>query len=303
MLYLALAAANTFRSILPPFFIRSRFIIYSRHLFHQMKRRFFRPGMNGYTSRSIAGPVRSNIVLLQIRRILNQHRRQIKKWFFIRYSDPAPHIRLRLQLKDRTFTGDLLTAINDALAILCKDGLVADIQVKTYNRESERYGPDRMELVEAYFYMDSQYTFKLLSHNYSTETLQLHSLRFMYELLHLADFKDKDLFAQTVADSFSREYQLDQPAFKQVNRSFEALKNKIDENKLTLTATYKRSFTKIMNDCCDKAEKKRMMADLIHMHVNRVFVTGQRKQEALLYQYLVKWLKIMRFREAAAQAH
>jgi thiopeptide-type bacteriocin biosynthesis protein len=263
----------------------------------------FHPGDEWLYLEVYCRPKRSNMVLQYIRRFIYKNRQQLKKWFFIRYSDPSPHIRLRLLLKDALNIGVLLSELNKALFDLIDTGLIADMQVKTYNRELERYGPERMEMVESFFYKDSQYITQLLSRKLTITDLRLLTLQLMSRWLQLAGLKDTRLFIQAVADGFSKEFKLDQQAFKQLNKSFETIKNELGKTTLVLNATYEAAYFNVINDCRQEAEKERMLADLIHMHVNRLFFTNQRKHEALLYQYLQKWFKIMQFREAAVQAH
>ncbi|MEO8550582.1 MAG: lantibiotic dehydratase [Kofleriaceae bacterium] len=77
------------------------------------------------------------------------------RWFFLRYADPEPHLRVRIH-------GDFATivpALERALAPLPAHRLVLD----TYVREIERDGGDRgIELVEQVFWHDSEAVLALL---------------------------------------------------------------------------------------------------------------------------------------------
>ena len=86
-----------------------------------------------------------------IRPFIIKHKKVLRKWFFIRYTESGPHIRLRLQLKDITTGYQLNNDLLKQLQPLCTNGLIADVQLKTYRPETVRYGVGRMQLVEAFF--------------------------------------------------------------------------------------------------------------------------------------------------------
>ena len=78
-------------------------------------------------------------------------------WFFIRYSDPDPHLRLRFRGTPERLTGRLLPAICAWGADLMAGGHCLRFSFDTYDREIERYGgPAGMELAEAVFAADSR---------------------------------------------------------------------------------------------------------------------------------------------------
>ena len=80
----------------------------------------------------------------------------IHNWFFIRYADPEPHIRLRFQ-------GDPQVLVNYLLPDLCRwcshlmtEGSCLKFVFDVYDREIERYGgPQGIQTAEAFFCADS----------------------------------------------------------------------------------------------------------------------------------------------------
>jgi class I lanthipeptide synthase len=62
------------------------------------------------------------------------------RWFFIRYSDPARHLRVRYHGTPRELLGEVLPALNEALAPALADGVLYRVSIDTYEREIERYG-------------------------------------------------------------------------------------------------------------------------------------------------------------------
>ncbi|HET6227766.1 MAG TPA: lantibiotic dehydratase, partial [Bacteroidia bacterium] len=86
----------------------------------------------------------------------------IDKFFFIRYSDPDNHIRLRFHFADLSKIGLVIGLVYKAIQPYQEQGLISKIQTDTYARELERYGTNSMELTESLFYIDSIVTLNLL---------------------------------------------------------------------------------------------------------------------------------------------
>lgn len=77
-------------------------------------------------------------------------------WFFVRYSDPDAHLRLRFHGEPARLTHELLPAACDWGAERIAEGLCTRIAFDTYERELERYGgPAAMDLAETVFAADS----------------------------------------------------------------------------------------------------------------------------------------------------
>src|SRR5258705_1441924 len=79
------------------------------------------------------------------------------RWFFIRYSDPDPHIRVRMRGDPARLAATVLPALDGVVAPLLASGAARKVVLDTYQRETERYGGDRgIELVEELFWHDSE---------------------------------------------------------------------------------------------------------------------------------------------------
>jgi lantibiotic biosynthesis protein len=59
-------------------------------------------------------------------------------WFFVRYADPRPHLRIRFHSKDGHF--DVISAVARWATELMKRQLCESFSFDTYEREIERYG-------------------------------------------------------------------------------------------------------------------------------------------------------------------
>jgi thiopeptide-type bacteriocin biosynthesis protein len=78
-------------------------------------------------------------------------------WFFLRYSDPDPHLRLRFRGPPARLLTDLLPALSAWATELMAAGQCLRFSFDTYERELERYGGGAgMEVAEAVFGADSR---------------------------------------------------------------------------------------------------------------------------------------------------
>ncbi|RBQ16666.1 hypothetical protein DP939_28670 [Spongiactinospora rosea] len=77
-------------------------------------------------------------------------------WFFLRYTDPDPHLRIRFHGDPATLLGPLMRHVCDWAADLISTGACATFAFDTYEREIERYGGlAGMPAAEGVFVADS----------------------------------------------------------------------------------------------------------------------------------------------------
>jgi len=96
------------------------------------------------------------------------------KYFFIRYADPEPHLRIRIQPSEKG-TSNLFSEVSRWLDDLYADGLISKAVSDSYIRETERYGgPGLIEFAEDYFCSDSKLVMNLLTkHRYGNSRLNM----------------------------------------------------------------------------------------------------------------------------------
>lgn len=88
---------------------------------------------------------------------------KLEKFFFIRYKDEAPHIRLRLKCSTYNGIGELFQMISNWLMVLKERGIIYKAQIDTYEREMERYGGKTViSAAEDFFYENSQYLCRIM---------------------------------------------------------------------------------------------------------------------------------------------
>jgi lantibiotic biosynthesis protein len=86
-----------------------------------------------------------------------------EEWFFIRYSDPDPHLRVRFRGAPERLVGQLVPEFCSWAADLMSEGLCLRFCFDTYDRELERYGGEvGTAAAETLFAADSRAVAELL---------------------------------------------------------------------------------------------------------------------------------------------
>ena len=88
----------------------------------------------------------------------------IEGWFFIRYREPKPHLRLRLRGTPQRLRADAWPALESRIKPLLDSGEIHTIRLDTYVPEINRYGgPQAIAAAERFFEADSEMTLALLA--------------------------------------------------------------------------------------------------------------------------------------------
>jgi thiopeptide-type bacteriocin biosynthesis protein len=123
-------------------------------------RRTFPPGSEWLYAKLYTGPATADQVLRDVVRPVTAAALEsgaADRWFFVRYGDPDWHLRLRVHGRPARLHGEVLPALQGAVAPLLEDGRLWRVQLDTYEREVERYGgPEGVVLAERLFHADSE---------------------------------------------------------------------------------------------------------------------------------------------------
>lgn len=223
----------------------------------------------------------------------------VEKWFFIRYVDPEPHIRLRVKAKQKENFSDIVSAISNALSDLLKTQQINNLQFDTYIREIERYTPENMELSEELFHLDSQEVISIIGDHPNIADRWLPAIRGIVDYMNAAelDLTGKLQFVEKMRGMFFSEFGNDKQNDKILNLQYRKHRHKI-ENALSSdkTPTTKKAGTinsiiiNLSNMYKDEeqvvSKKQTLIASYIHMFINRLFENNQRKYEYALYHML-----------------
>ncbi|WP_262497503.1 thiopeptide-type bacteriocin biosynthesis protein [Parapedobacter luteus] len=276
-------------------------------------KRTFQPGSEWAYIKVYCGVMESERVLRdQISSLINALKNTtiMEKWFFIRYNDPDPHIRLRFLLKEtdgRLPFQQLIECLNQHLALLVENGTVHRIAYDTYERELERYGMESMEVCESIFHMDSESILSLLPLFKKRDGKHLRWLTGMLGVDHLftafgLDITKKIALATSLRDAFLDEfssynklkYKLD-IKYRESRHWIEKFLGLEHEDAFMVHGALAKRFESIsqvseaLNHMKgDVGKCFNLLPSLSHMHINRLFPTSQREHEMVIYHLLSK---------------
>lgn len=258
-------------------------------------RRHFFPGQQWLCFEIYGHPLVTEDILRRVlKSFLASLKSELKSWFFIRYDDQGPHLRLRLQLTQDILAESVTKRLNLALDSFIHKGAVRDVKVVTYRRELERYGPDNIGLVEAFFHADSVWVLQLLNKNFSWQQRYQHALEMMREMIALVypALPGQWTFTRAMSAVFAREFRWTAADFKKFN----AMPFKIaNEDQQVIPKRLRRAWLALERTNLAEDHKLKLLADLLHLHLNRLFDQDQRWHEGVLYQLLFTDMK-RRFR-------
>uniref|UniRef100_UPI0032196E5F thiopeptide-type bacteriocin biosynthesis protein n=1 Tax=Chryseobacterium sp. TaxID=1871047 RepID=UPI0032196E5F len=264
-----------------------------------------------YTGYRTADDLLVNEIYLLTRSLIKKD--LIQKFFFIRFSDPYYHIRLRLHVTDVSHIGTIISMFNKTINPKIQNKLVSKIQFDTYNREMERYHELLIEKAETVFYTDSNYIMKILRNIIKN---QAENNRWLAGILLIVSFLDcskisneeKLKLTERLAKSFKSEYGFDMYNSKQFNTKYREHKEIIDDviNRNYLSEGFgkiyplidKRSkdLNTVMEEIKTISENNgldylRYLSSYLHMTINRIFPVKNRLHELLLYDMTSRYYK------------
>lgn len=261
---------------------------------------FFSPGEEWLYFEIYCHPSNCNSLLLKIaKNYLPTVKKKLKKWFFIRYNDPSYHIRLRLQLRDPgADLGILISGLSSFLKADISSGIIADLQLKTYRRETERYGWGSMDKVEQCFAKNSDLALYLISKELPIHSLYGLSILLLENIMTAKGFtlSEQLQFTEHIAGLFALEMKVSSEGLKRINQGYKEFGNSFEL--LRQNQLFSKKINHMMNSflsplgSCPASERNTLLTDLFHMHVNRLFNNDQRMHEMVIYQYLTRRLKM-----------
>ena len=231
----------------------------------------------------------------------------LETWFFIRYHDPLPHIRLRLKVKSNEI-GKVISRLRQLFEQDASVDFIQDYQAHTYQRELERYHPLLIDQVEEVFNRSSTLVCNYIKNTEFAETAQ-QTYKFAFVSLNdmlnvfLDSAGERIEFTEQVWKSLFAEFNGDKQLKVSLDQKYRDIKAGLDHlpndpdfyTRLNLKAendqfTHSLYKLKAKMEAFDDEKKLRLLADVVHMHINRAFTSQQRKQEFTIYYMLHKYL-------------
>lgn len=270
--------------------------------------RHFVPGSEWVYMKVYCGYKTADRILESVAKITNQlfNSKQIAQWFFIRYSDPQFHIRLRLRLNDVQQFGSVVQQMDKILEPFLNNHFISHIQLDTYEREIERYGEDTIELSESIFFHDSAAIVSLLQQAAEEEREMVRFLwatRGAQQWLQLPNYTEQQqlYFAQQQAAGFMHEFGADALAKKQLDKKYRQYKTIMDSMSDDVTQfpyinnilnEWRQSIEALVQPLVHSADAgflNRFISSHIHMLVNRACMADARLHELLVYDFLSRY--------------
>jgi thiopeptide-type bacteriocin biosynthesis protein len=207
-------------------------------------------------------------------------------WFFVRYSDPEPHVRLRFRGAPACLTRQLLPEVCKWASGLMEEELCAHFSFDTYDRELERYaGPTGLEFAEDIFCADSRAVAQILRLVLNREIdLERHALAVLtiddlLESLGLDETERLRWSEQHAAarKAVSEDYRAGKELLRALlndadrvlaERGGKALSEILLERRATLTDSRER-LSRLFE--AGQAGLPALLSSVVHMHCNRLF--------------------------------
>lgn len=260
-----------------------------------------------YTGTKTADVILKNEVFGYVKEMLNSG--IIDKWFFIRYTDPDFHIRLRLHLKDSKNFSSIFNSFFDCFLPVVDSDLVWNIQCDSYYREIERYGTNTISIIEDVFFIDSEFILRFIQRlddgNPEQQRWKL-ALAIVdnYLTAFRLDLQQRKDIAKINADKFKNEFGLvHHNETKQLNDKYRAHRKDIENvmmSKDEILGPIIKEHMKAIALPIEKiiiTEKSgklqvsmiSLLSSIIHMSLDRLFLTRNRLHEMVIYEFLSRY--------------
>jgi thiopeptide-type bacteriocin biosynthesis protein len=276
------------------------------------------PGSHWLSAKVYVGPGLADSVLTRTVEPLVAKARAdgwVDRWFFLRYADPQPHLRVRLRRTEPTY-GELLDHVCEHLQPLLDDGTVHRWELDTYQPELHRYGgAAALDLAEQIFEADSNAVVSLLAELPSgrrgaderwrlallgVAAMLADSGRDAAERLHWLSARGARMREELGLVGVARR-QLG-GRFRMLRGDLERLLERLDDAQDSLPWIAFRERSQVCRplfagllalDARDElsAALDDVLWSLTHLHVNRVMSTAARQHECLIYDFLSRLLR------------
>jgi thiopeptide-type bacteriocin biosynthesis protein len=239
----------------------------------------------------------------------------VTRWFFVRYRDPEPHLRLRFHGEPRRLDTEVWPVLREASATALAADAAWRLVIDTYEREVERYGgPAGIELAEDVFRADSDAALAI-ARGYPGSAgadarwrLALCGIDRLLADLGLDPAARREVVERSRAgfaaelggddrgfrDQLDQRYRRERPALEAVLAQTAGDGGPLAPGLAALdarSAGVRRAAERWQARARDgqlTASTAALAGSLIHMHVNRMLVDDARAQELILYDFLAR---------------
>lgn len=254
-----------------------------------------------YCGVKICDEILVNKILPLAHRLMKE--KKVVRWFFIRYSDPDFHLRVRFLLNTTDDTGHVISKTRGYLSTYLNNGEVSKVVIDTYLREIERYGAKYIELSEQIFHAGSECVATIIKSIKDNSELRWQVAFLIIDSLFTSlglDVEQKKEYIERMNDSFMREFNFNIHNSKSLNDAYRKKRkavadlvgglDKDDMNSLMRkhVNNYAKQVARIIGEIpIDNLS----LSSYLHMEMNRLFASNNRLNEMVVYNYLTRYYK------------
>ncbi|MCE9603115.1 MAG: lantibiotic dehydratase [Gemmatimonadetes bacterium] len=234
----------------------------------------------------------------------------VDRWFFLRYADPEPHLRLRVHGRPERLMSEFLPALHDAATRWKHEGLLWKLELSTYEREIERYGgPDLIAGAEAVFAADSAAVLQLLDTTPGPDARWQQTLLGAHHLLvdWGLSLDDRIAMLSDAERRFGQEFAADAPFFSRLNARIRRerdllgalVQGPVPDWIVERSARVRPILGTLRAALASRAGGAAglplsIVRDFLHLHVNRALRSSHRAQEFVIVAMLLRLARAMR---------
>jgi len=221
------------------------------------------------------------------------------QWFFLRYADPKPHLRIRIK-SDTMNTDEVLNVFRSNLRDLMDTDRVWKMVIDTYQREVERYDPKYIDMCERIFEVDSWFVLNYRAQKeHASEKEKIFACSSLFGLYFSVfgfSLEDQHKFLKEGRDTFSAEFGANKAHRLFFSKYFRQMEDEMDSftydfnGDRQLQSLFKEYATQlgraVGNNVPLDGGIGQALRSIIHMNVLRLFPSRNRKYEYFVYSIL-----------------
>ncbi len=226
------------------------------------------------------------------------------QWFFLRYADPDPHLRVRVEGEAATLLSTVLPRLAEAVAPALEAGIVWRTQLDTYEREVERYGgASWIETAERIFAADSEAAATIIEAYPGAEGTELLWRATLVGIDRMFDDLGLDEAAKrrritSLRDTFGAEVRMDTDHQRRLGEKYRRVRAEVEaaltESEPALAPAraafaVRSTAIRALAPALAGTDLPELAGSFVHMHVNRVLAASPRAQELVLYDLLRRY--------------
>lgn len=238
----------------------------------------------------------------------------VDKFFFLRYSDPLNHLRLRFKCKNSAAVTEVMGRISSLLNEYQQKDIVHKVSIDTYSREMQRYEQEHIVFCESVFEASSDFWLRYLSICQGASEYYL-PIIFLSSLHHLLmgigiDGAERMRTLADISKGYEHEFGVsDNKELQKLVNNSEKQHRKVLEDVLDgksgnlfenpeyraiarLQAMLQDRVSEIIGEyVINKEQLFKILPSLMHMHAIRAFKTRPRENELFAYSLLYAYYK------------